>query len=367
MTVPFVLFRTTLSIAILTAVGSLWLLAATFSPLNSPSGILPEHASECSLCNWKPCSGELIRSQKVVLNDAPRNQVVVRTTSTNLAGIGSVVAQLRSSAAIATMLGAKFTTYPVTSEQPSQYRVASLLHLDHLETPLEADARVCSLSMSPSYDRTLELVESWCDNATLADAHALELRGLFSDCGLILDDRPWDVRYDMSKCTWKWVKDIFSNLGRKNRRRGIGLHIRWGDMSISTPWNDPLRPERSTPIEMGAQLLRKIRECGVQDELSVYMELHNDTILSGLGEPYHIVDTGDPIDDLIDLATNRLMILDISSWTVLAHQIAEGGVTIIPDIDLFSITWHDNGVNHVLRWHEFLSIPCSEFSILYDA
>jgi hypothetical protein len=270
-----------------------------------------------------------------------------------------VVAQLRSSAAIATMLGATFATFSVVSTHISQYKAASLLRLDRLETRLDAETKVCSLSMSA---RTMELVNSWCNNVALGDAYALELRGLWSDCDLILDDRPWDVRYDMSKCTWKWVKHIFSKLGLKKRRGGIGLHIRWGDMSIMTGPNDPMRPERSTPVEKAAQLLRKMRECGVEDELTVYMEWHNATMLSGLGEPYRIVDTGDSIDDLLDLAANRLLILDISSWTVLAHQMAEGGLTIIPDIDLFDINWHDNGVNRVLRWNELLSISCSDLS-----
>jgi len=124
-----------------------------------------------------------------------------------------------------------------------------------------------------------------------------------------------------------------------------------------------MRPERSTPIDKAAQLLRKLRECGVQDELSVYMEWHNVTMLSGLGEPYRIVDN-DSMDDLLDLATNRLLILDISSWTVLAHQIAERGITVIPDVDLFNINWYDNGMNHVLRWNELLSIPCTDLSVL---
>jgi hypothetical protein len=137
-------------------------------------------------------------------------------------------------------------------------------------------------------------------------------------------------------------------------------------MSIAGPSGDPLTPLRSTPIDKGAELLRKIRECGVRDELSVYMEWHNKTMLRGLGEPYRIVDTGDSLDDLIDLASNRLMILDVSSWTVLAHQIADGGITIVPDTDGFFISWHDNGVNHVLRWNELLSIPCSDFLALYN-
>jgi hypothetical protein len=94
------------------------------------------------------------------------------------------------------------------------------------------------------------------------------------------------------------------------------------------------------------------------------MEWHNTTMLSGLGQPYRIVDTGDSIDDLLDLATNRLLILDISSWTVLAHQIAEGGITVIPDMDLFDINWYDNGANSVIRWNELLSISCSDLSVL---
>ena len=275
-----------------------------------------------------------------------------------------MVAQLRSSAAIATMLGATFATYGIISEH--QYKSASLLHLDLLESPLDARTKVCSLATSPNYAHTMELVTSWCDNVTQGDPQALELQGLWSDCSLILDDRPADVHYEMSKCTWKWVKHIFSNLGHKKRTGGIGLHIRWGDMSLPTYaiTSDPLTPERSTPIDKAARLLHKMRECGVQDELSVYMERHNTTMLKGLGEPYRIVDTGDSIDDLLDLSANRILILDISSWTVLAHQIAEGGITIIPDVDRFGINWYDNGMNHVLRWKEVLDIPCAELSTL---
>jgi hypothetical protein len=149
----------------------------------------------------------------MTVNDVPGNPLVVRSIPTNPAGLGSVVAQLRSSAAIATMLGGSFTTFGVVSSHISRYRAASLLHIDILETRLDAGKKVCSLAMSENYDRTLELVESWCDNQTLNDA--LELRQLFTDCDLILDDRPWDVRYDMSKCTWKWVKHVFSRLGPK--------------------------------------------------------------------------------------------------------------------------------------------------------
>ena len=240
------------------------------------------------------------------------------------------------------------------------------MRLDLLETPLDAGTKICSLTTSPNYTLTMELVTKWCDNVTEGDAQAFELQGLWSDCGLILDDRPPDVHYDMSKCTWKWVKHVFSNIGLKKQTGGIGLHIRWGDMSLPTyaVESDPLTPERSTPIDKAAQLLRKMRECGVQDDLSVYMERHNTTMLNGLGEPYRIVDTGDSIDDLLDLSANRILILDISSWTVMAHQIAEGGITVIPDVDRFGIDWYDNGMNHVLRWQEVLDIPCAELSTL---
>ena len=279
-----------------------------------------------------------------------------------------MVAQLRSSVAIATMLGASFATYGVISEHNGGYKAASLLHLDLLDIPLDAGTTICSFGASPNHDLTMELAESWC-NATLSDAQARELRKWWSGCGVILDDRPWDARYDMSKCTWKWVKDTFSRFGLKKRAGGIGLHIRWGDMGLGSYLSsaDPVRPERSTPIDKAAQLLRKMRECGVQDELSVYMEWHNTSMLGGLGEPYRIVDTGDSIDDLLDLAANQVLILDISSWTVLAHQIAEGGITVIPDADLFDINWYDNGVNHILRWNELLSISCSDLSILLNS
>jgi len=296
--------------------------------------------------------------------DAPRKQVVVRTIPTNRAGLGSVVAQLRSSAAIATMLGASFSTFSIISTHLTQYRAASLLKVDLLETELPKGSKVCSIASSLHEYRTAELMQSWCNDVTHGEAYAQELQELWSDCNLIIDDRAWDVRYDMSKCTWKWVKHVFTALGLKERRGGIGLHIRWGDISVQT-----LPPERSTPVDLAAQMIAKMRQCGMKDELSVYMEWHNDTMLSGLGEPYRIVDSGDSIDDLIDLAANRVLILDISSWTVLAHQIAEGGISLVPNVegyDGYAIPWDDNGMNRVLRWNELLDISCNEFSLLLD-
>jgi hypothetical protein len=369
-----------LVIMFIAAAGGLWLLATTLPPFMSSYGVLEMHTSEptntsdvslehASKYPLDPATlQQLIDSFTAPIDNVARKQVVVRTVPVNGGGLGSVVAQLRSSAAIATMLGASLSTFGVMSDHITRYKAASLLHIDLLDTPLDVGTTICSLSASPSLARTVELVTTWCDNVTSGEEQALELQSLWNGCGLILDDRPWDAHYDMSKCTWKWVKHVFSQLGLKKRTGGIGLHIRWGDMSLNSYSSsvDPMRPERSTPIDKAAELLRKMRECGMQDELSVYMEWHNTTILSGLGEPYRIVDSGDSIDDLLDLAANRVMILDISSWTVLAHQIAdaEGGITIIPDIDLFDINWYDNGVNHVLRWNELLSIPCSDLSTL---
>lgn len=343
-----------LVLTILVVVTGLWLIAHLLAISTSlsllgymsehgPGGVTPEHAAHV---------------------DAPRKQVVVRTIPTNSAGLGSVVAQLRSSAAIATMLGADFSTFSVISTHLTQYRAASLLKVDLLGTELPKGSKVCSIASSPHEARTAELMGSWCNNVT-HEAYAQELQQLWSDCNLIIDDRAWDVRYDMSKCTWKWVKHVFTALGLKKRRGGIGLHIRWGDISVQT-----LPPERSTPVNLAAQMIAKMRECGVQDELSVYMEWHNDTMLSGLGEPYRLVDSGDSIDDLLDLAANRVLILDISSWTVLAHQIAEGGISLVPNVegyDGYAIPWDDNGMNRVLRWNELLDISCNEFSLLLDS
>ena len=109
-----------------------------------------------------------------VYDNVKRNQIVVRTAPTNWAGHGSVVAQLRSSAAIATMLGASFATFGVISEH--NYKSASVLQLDLPETSLDPGSKVCSVAYSPNYARTVELVTSWCDNVTQGDAHARELQ-----------------------------------------------------------------------------------------------------------------------------------------------------------------------------------------------
>ncbi|KAF9528295.1 hypothetical protein CPB83DRAFT_814254 [Crepidotus variabilis] len=290
----------------------------------------------------------------------PRHQTVIRTTPTNTAGIGSVIGQLRSGAAIATMLDATFATFGLQSEHP--YRVASLLGLDLLENSLNKGGKVCSIAALPSYSRVSELTENWCNDPTIDSVHAQELRSFLADCDLILDDRPWDVRQDMAKCSWRWVKHVFSKSGVQNHSKGIGIHIRWGDMAGGGIPHDEKTPQRSIPIEVAAQMLKKLRECGIEDDLSVYMEFHNTTILSGLGEAYRIVDTGDDINDLIDLASNRIMILDIGSYTAIAHQISDGGISVVPDNDEFGISWHDNGYNTALRWTDLLSNTCSELS-----
>jgi len=341
-----------LLIALVVVAGTLWLLAANH-PLTSSALRFTVHDTDSSL------------------DDPPsRNQVVLRTVPANDGGLGSVVAQLRSSVALSMILDASFSTIPVFSSHITLYQAASLLQIDRFEHPLPADTTICTVTEAGHYDRTMELIESWCDSATNATAmeeHAQEMRDFYSNCGLVIDDRPWDARYDMSKCTWPWVKRIFTKLGFRQRSTGIGLHVRWGDMSVSTPDNDPLTDYRSTPIDVGARLLRKLRKCGVHDELSVYMEWHNDTILRGLGESYRVVDnTGDAIGDLLDMASNKIMILDVGSYTVLAHQIAEAGLTIVPDTSEFGINWHDNGLNPVLRWNELLSIQCSELTAILN-
>jgi hypothetical protein len=163
------------------------------------------------------------------------------------------------------MLGASLATFPVTSMHSTRYQAAALLGLDLLDNPLDAGVKVCSIATSEHLVSTTELMETWCNNFAFpeeAEKAAVELQGYFSGCGLILDDRLWDARYDMSKCTWLWVKHVFSKLGFRSRGTGIGLHIRWGDMSYDSP-GDPITPQRSTPIPVGAHLLQKMRECGI--------------------------------------------------------------------------------------------------------
>ena len=152
--------------------------------------------------------------------NAPRKQVVVRTIPTNSAGLGSVVVQLRSSTAIATMLGAEFSTFSIISTHLTQYRAASLMKVDLLGTELPKGSKVCSIAWSLHEACTAELMENWCNNEAHGEAYAQELQQLWSDCNLIIDDRAWDVWYDMSKCTWKWVKHVFTALGLKQRRGG---------------------------------------------------------------------------------------------------------------------------------------------------
>ncbi|KAF9527669.1 hypothetical protein CPB83DRAFT_855821 [Crepidotus variabilis] len=339
-----------LFLVVLAVFFNLWLLLTTYHQWHSPVVDRGGFKSD-------PLDG---------LTQPHQRQVVMRTTPTNRAGIGSVIGQLRSSAAIATMLGASFATTGRQSEH--HYQVASLLNLDMLENQFETAGKICSLMSLPNPSLISEGMETWCNDPQLADskqaAHIQDVRSSLEKCTIILDDRPWDVRQDLSRCTWEWVKQVFSKLGGERRQRGgIGIHIRWGDMANGQSY-DHKTPHRSIPIEVGARILSKIRGCGVQDELSVYMEAHNSTILDGLAEfqPYRLVDTGDDINDLLDLAANRVMILDVGSYTAVAHQIAEGGISVVPEVERFEAT----GYNSVLLWDELLDLTCDSILSLLD-
>lgn len=299
------------------------------------------------------------------------NQVVIRTVRVNEAGMGAVIAQLRKSVAIASMLGAEFATFSVPSEHT--YQVASYMNFDSISVGLPADAKVCSLTILMNTERVTTLVNSWCGGkADFEDSEAVEMRKKFQECGIILDDSPWNVQLNLWKCTRPWMRRIvYKSLAKQQglpsipiteSPTGIGLHIRWGDMAKGDFKGDPKTAERSTPIPVAARLLRKLRECGVKDELKIYMENHNTTMLADLKQKFRIIDTRNDLADLVDLASNQIMILAHGSYAYMAHQIAEGRLTVVPDAPLQGLPhWHfsDNGVGNILRWKELLDISCA--------
>lgn len=66
------------------------------------------------------------------------------------------------------------------------------------------------------------------------------------------------------------------------------------------------------------------------------MEHHNkgnSTFLSDINHFYTLVDTGEDVDDLLDLAENDVLLVAGSSFTALAHAMARGGLTLVPDDD----------------------------------
>lgn len=83
------------------------------------------------------------------------------------------------------------------------------------------------------------------------------------------------------------------------------------------------------------------------------METHNDTMLAELEHPYVLVDSGKDLTDLRDLTSNDVMIVGGSGYTMIGHQIARGGMTIVPQDDGSPRWWRETGTNVVLTWEDF--------------
>mgnify|MGYP001588724344 FL=1 len=120
--------------------------------------------------------------------------------------------------------------------------------------------------------------------------------------------------------------------------------------------------------------------------------MHNSTILEEVAHPFTLVDSGKDLTDLVDLcvlppmsrsptatlmflcisplrAANEVLVVAGSSYTELAHQMARGGLTIVPDKDGNRRYWTQTGTHEVLKWNDLSSSSrdCKEVRRQYAA
>lgn len=122
-------------------------------------------------------------------------------------------------------------------------------------------------------------------------------------------------------------------------------------MAIRDFPGDPRNPDRSIPIPTANAVLSGLTACLGPLSVRLYMENHNATMLADITHPYTLVDTRDDLGDLLDLASNDVLVVSGSSYTTAAHQVSRGGITLVPDLETHQERfWDEFGTNEVLQW-----------------
>ena len=181
----------------------------------------------------------------------------------------------------------------------------------------------------------------------------------------------------MLSCTLDWLhKRLQPTTPRIAAHRiSVGLHVWWGDVKddpgiyvdskISTGL---LRRERVVPLDTAENVVNRIKECGPYMRLRVYMQRGNKTLLQALGDNMTVVDSGDAFNGLLGMADNHVLIMAEGSYSMLAHQLSTGGVTVVPTpgspTGTIGCAWELCGTNKVYTFENLEShkIPCEEFN-----
>ena len=112
-------------------------------------------------------------------------------------------------------------------------------------------------------------------------------------------------------------------------------------------------------MDTAENIVSRIKECSPDMKLRVYMQRGNETLLRGLGKDVMVIDSGDAFRDLLDMVDNHVLIVAEGSYSMLAHQLSTGGVTIVPTpgsvMSTFAGNWEQCGTNKVFTFEDLES------------
>ncbi|GAQ90758.1 hypothetical protein KFL_006810040 [Klebsormidium nitens] len=153
-------------------------------------------------------------------------RLLVRTEGTNTAGLGSILAQSRRSAVFAELVQARLIIPGIQSDHG--YTPADLINRAiNSSWELPSNPTVCRATMLLPAGEIEKILEAWCDSRD--DELGKTLLRVYESCHVILDDRPWEVSYAFSRCTWRWTRKVLlgsESEGVKTTKGSVGLHLR---------------------------------------------------------------------------------------------------------------------------------------------
>ncbi|KAK4702233.1 hypothetical protein P7C70_g3991, partial [Phenoliferia sp. Uapishka_3] len=306
----------------------------------------------------------------------PTTRVILRTVDDNGAGIGSVLQQLQRSAVFAEAMGGELVAVE-SKETGHGYDTVGVMN-GKRKTRMGVEwGRVCRLSRYMNQQAYQKFTNTVCEKEKLGlGVETLSIAELgatssMHGCSVILNDQPWEYDPQMCECTWRHTTRLFGNPVPRlvSRKTTVGLHIRWGDMAAGGFGGDTREEYRSIPISRANEVIHGLEECLGHLSLRIYMEAHNSTMLEEIDHPFLLVDSGRDLDDLLDLTSNEVLIVAGSGYTMMANQMARGGLTVVPNFDPNARWWETTGTNKVLKWKDFVEKggnDCGEVRRLFD-
>ncbi|GAA5891064.1 hypothetical protein JCM6882_006406 [Rhodosporidiobolus microsporus] len=264
----------------------------------------------------------------------PGQRVLIRDGGFGWEGIGSVIQRFKESVILAQALDAQFLITGQESEHG--YSTSDLINGPG---PILIDStKTCSLQDNLSGEERAQLVDAWCEGKPEALEILKDLEKRLVGCTAVLDAQRWEVHEEYNGCIHRWTRDTLGaapEMPWDPAHVTVGIHIRWGDSAGEF--------RGSMHLDNVNRALGDIyNQFGVDNvDVTIAMEKHEAKILKMVDtrKKYRLVDSGDGINDMRELAGNNIMLIGGSSYAAMAHLIAPRGLSVVdPNVKYMNTT-----------------------------